>query len=128
MGQRIVIDFDPYLSSRPLAEALKKSPPGKIMIDGAYYPFASVFFYADRDGLLWNGRMTNLEYGSYAPDAPPVFIDGARAKTLWNSPQRWYLLAPQENLPRLIGVLGEANFRTLLKSGGKALYTNQPLE
>ena len=117
--------FDPMLSSRPLAEALKKSPPGKMIIDGAYYPFSSVFFYADRDGLLLNGRITNLEYGSYAPGAPPVFIDDTEAKKLWEGPERCYLLAPEDSLPRLITTLGEAHFHTILKSGGKALYTNQ---
>jgi 4-amino-4-deoxy-L-arabinose transferase-like glycosyltransferase len=117
--------FDPLLSSRSLAEALNTSPPGTMIIDGAYYPFSSVFFYADRDGLLWNGRITNLEYGSYAPGAPDVFIDDADALRLWQGPERCYLLAYDENLPRLREVLGEAHFHTLRKSGGKALYTNR---
>jgi len=117
--------FDPMLSSRPLAEALKKSPPGKMIIDGAYYPFSSVFFYADRDGLLLNGRITNLEYGSYAPGAPAVFINNAEAKMLWDGPERWYLLAAEEALPRLAATLGVTRFHTIVKSGGKALYTNQ---
>ena len=117
--------FDPLLSSRVLAEALKNSPPGTMIIDGAYYSFSSVFFYADRDGLLLNGRITNLEYGSYAPGAPPVFIDDAEAKRLWGGPERCYLLAYDENLPRLRETLGETHFRTIRKSGGKTLSTNQ---
>jgi 4-amino-4-deoxy-L-arabinose transferase-like glycosyltransferase len=120
--------FEPMLSSRPLADTITKSPPGKMMIDGAYYPFASVFFYADREGLLWNGRVTNLEYGSYAPGAPPVFIDDAQAKQLWSGPGRWYLLASEDDLPRLVATLGGTQFHTILKSGGRALYTNQPIE
>jgi 4-amino-4-deoxy-L-arabinose transferase-like glycosyltransferase len=119
--------FDPLLSSRPLAEALNESPPGTMIIDGAYYPFSSVFFYADRDGLLLNGRMTNLEYGSYAPGAPDVFIDDAEARELWEGPDRYYLLAYDDAVPRLTKTLGEANFHTIRKSGGKALYTNQML-
>ena len=63
-----MVVFDPYLSSRPLAEALLKAPPGELIEDNAYYTFSSVFFYANRRGLLLNGRQTNLEYGSYAPD------------------------------------------------------------
>ncbi len=31
--------FDPYLSSRPLAEALLHSPPGKLIVDHHYYTF-----------------------------------------------------------------------------------------
>jgi 4-amino-4-deoxy-L-arabinose transferase-like glycosyltransferase len=120
--------FEPLLSSRALADALRKSPPGRMIVNGAYYPFASVFFYADREGLLLNGRITNLEYGSYAPGAPPVFIDDAAARTLWDGPERWYLLSTEQEQPHLTQVLGESRFHTILKSGGKALYTNLPIE
>ena len=48
-------------------------------MDDQYYTFSSVFFYTNRRALLLNGRVNNLEYGSYAPDAPQdVFIDDAR--------------------------------------------------
>jgi hypothetical protein len=119
--------FDPLLSSRILGDALRQAPPGKMIIDGPYYPFSSVFFYADRDGLLWNGRRVNLEYGSYAPGSPAVFIDDSQAQALWNGAERHYLLAYEDALPRITGVLGESNFYTLRKSGGKALYTNKPV-
>src|SRR5437660_6762997 len=46
-----LVTFDPYLSSRPLAEALLHAPEGRLIIDGAYYPFSSVLFYANRDAL-----------------------------------------------------------------------------
>ena len=58
-----LVTFDPYLSSRPLADALQREPEGQLIIDGAYYPFSSVVFYAKRSALLWNGRFNNLEYG-----------------------------------------------------------------
>ena len=71
-----LVVFDPYLSSRPLAEALLQAPPGKLIVDDQYYTFSSVFFYTNRRAFLLNGRVNNLEYGSYAPDAPQdVFID-----------------------------------------------------
>ena len=44
-----MVAFDPYLSSRPLAEALLRAPPGKLMVDHHYYTFSSVFFYTNRD-------------------------------------------------------------------------------
>ena len=65
--------FDPYLSSRPLAEALLRAPAGKLIVDHHYYTFSSIFFYTNRDALLLNGRFNNLVYGSYAPGAPNVF-------------------------------------------------------
>ena len=72
-----LVVFDPYLSSRPLAEALLRAPPGKLIVDHHYYTFSSIFFYTNRDALLLNGRFNNLVYGSYAPGAPNVFIDDA---------------------------------------------------
>ena len=60
------------------------APPGKLIEADAYYAFSSVFFYTNRSALLWNGRVDNLEYGSYAPGAPQVFIDDAKFEKLWS--------------------------------------------
>ncbi len=71
---------------------LLKAPPGDLIEDDAYYTFSSVFFYTNRPALLLNGRKTNLEYGSYAPGAPDVFIDDSDLARLWREPKRYYLL------------------------------------
>ena len=39
-----MVAFDPYLSSRPIADALLKSPEGKLIVDHHYFTFSSVFF------------------------------------------------------------------------------------
>jgi 4-amino-4-deoxy-L-arabinose transferase-like glycosyltransferase len=119
-----LVVFDPYLSSRPLAEALRNAPNGALIIDGPYYPFSSVFFYANRTALLLNGRVNNLEYGSYAPGAPAVFIDDTRFTQLWSSPDRYYLVADDTQLPRLRNLVGNANLLPVAASGGKFLFTN----
>ena len=119
--------FDPYLSSRPLADALMKSPEGTLITNGHYYPFSSIFFYTNRNGLLLNGRSYNLMYGSYAPDAPNVFIDDAQFRQLWLTPQRYYLAAQDTLLPHLTELVGENNLRVVIASGGKSLLTNHPL-
>jgi 4-amino-4-deoxy-L-arabinose transferase-like glycosyltransferase len=66
-----MVGFDPYLGSRPLAEALIETlpkRPGTVVMDNQFYAFSSVFFYANpKNALLLNGRTTNLEYGSNAP-------------------------------------------------------------
>ena len=77
-----LIRFDPYLGSYPLAEALQKAPPGGLIEANAYYAFSSVFFYTNRTALLLNGRNSNLEYGSYAPGTPDVFIDDGKFAVL----------------------------------------------
>ncbi len=119
-----LVVFDPYLSSRPLAEALLKAPPGQLIEDDAYYTFSSVFYYANRRGLLLNGRQTNLEYGSNAPDAPNVFIDDAQFGRLWKEPQRYYLLIERPRVPLVTAVVGSSALHVVVESGGKYLFTN----
>lgn len=119
-----LVTFDPYLSSRPLAEALLHAPEGRLIIDGAYYPFSSVIFYSNRSALLLNGRVNNLEYGSYAPGVPPVFIDDAKFVRLWSGTIRYYLVADRSGLARLSALVGPAGLHQVAASGGKFLFTN----
>jgi 4-amino-4-deoxy-L-arabinose transferase-like glycosyltransferase len=118
-----LIAFDPYLGSHALAQALKATPPGQLIVGSQYYTFSSVFFYAPertRGALLLNGRVNNLEYGSYAPGAPQVFLDDAGFRQRWASPERYYLLIEGPSRARFVGVLG----KPIAESGGKFLYTN----
>jgi len=122
-----LVVFDPYLSSRPLAEAIRKSPPGDIIFDHHYYTYSSVFFYLDRDALLLNGRFNNMEYGAAAPNAPNVFVNDAQFKSLWLAKGRYYLVGNPEAYQRLIPSIGESNFHEVATSGGKLVWTNRPL-
>jgi hypothetical protein len=101
--------FDPFLSSRPLAEVLLKSPEGTLIVDHHYYTFSSIFFYMNRTALLRNGRFFNLEYGAYAPGAPDVFIDDSQFKSLWLKPERSYIVAKQNVVPQLEALVGAAD-------------------
>lgn len=122
-----LVTFDPYLSSRPLAEALLKSPPGKLIVDDQYYTFSSIFFYADTKAFLHNGRINNLEYGSYAPGAPDIFINDIRLASMWQEPGRYYLAVTGKALPRIEQVIGANDFTVVKESGGKYLLTNHPI-
>ncbi len=119
-----LVVFDPYLSSRPLAQALRHEPDGQLIVDGAYYPFSSVLFYTDHTALLLNGRSNNLEYGSYAPGAPSVFIDDTRFAQMWSSSARCYLVTDGARLGSLGRLAGPGNLHPLAESGGKFLFTN----
>jgi hypothetical protein len=121
-----LVEFDPYLGSYPLAVALEQSPPGELIGANEYYAFSSVYFYANRSALLWNGRGANLEYGSYAPGAPQVFIDDARFVDLWNSPSRYYLLAYGSEMPHVERLVAPAKIYKVKENGGNFLLTNQP--
>jgi 4-amino-4-deoxy-L-arabinose transferase-like glycosyltransferase len=119
-----MITFDPYLGSRPLADALMAAPAGRLIEADAYYAFSSVFFYTNQRAFLWNGRRDNLEYGSYAPGAPRVFIDDAEFQRLWCSGERYYLLASSEDLMHVKNLAGSTPAHVVKESGGKYLLTN----
>ncbi|MCU1240866.1 MAG: hypothetical protein JWO71_1592 [Candidatus Acidoferrum typicum] len=121
-----LIKFDPYLGSRPLAQALLTSPPGQLILNGEYYSFSSVFFYTGRTALLLNGRVNNLEYGSYAPGSPSVFIGDAQFAELWSKPERSYVLTDAEDLSHLTRIVDMASLHKVAESGGKLLLANQP--
>ena len=122
-----LVVFDPYLSSRPLAQALVRAPKGELIINGPYYAFSSVFFYTGRNALLWNGRMDNLEYGSYAPGSAPVFIDDHKFQTLWNSGERYFVLSDGEHRSHLQRSMDSSKLFLVMESGGKTLYSNLPV-
>jgi 4-amino-4-deoxy-L-arabinose transferase-like glycosyltransferase len=122
-----LIAFDPYLSSRPLAEALERAPRGRLIVDNQYYAFSSIFFYTNLRALLLNGRVNNLEYGSYAPGAPDVFIADSELPELWAGAQRWYLAAEGPAVSRIEALVGRSNLHTVAAAGGKVLFSNAPL-
>jgi 4-amino-4-deoxy-L-arabinose transferase-like glycosyltransferase len=149
-----MVVFDPYLSSRQLAEAIRQAPPaalssepdvtvqsgrwalplpprrqrqpGLLIFDNQYYTFSSVFFYAGvRQGLLLNGRVNNLEYGSYAPGAPDVFLDDAEFAEVWRSPRLCYLLVEGPSVVRIERLVGREALHRVRESGGKFLFVNR---
>ncbi len=122
-----MVTFDPFLSSRPLARAILQGPPGTVIIDSQYWIYSSIPFYTGRSELLLNGRWNNLEYGSYAPGAPDVFINDAKFQQLWVTPARFYLVTKTANIPRLEKLVGEDRLHVVATGGGKLVYTNYPL-
>jgi 4-amino-4-deoxy-L-arabinose transferase-like glycosyltransferase len=122
-----LVVFDPYLSSRILADKLLQSPPGRLIVDHHYYTFSSVFFYTNRTALLVNGRVDNLIYGSYAPTAPDVFIGDTQWKDLWTGKERCYLVAERSALERLQKLVPQNELDVIASSGDNVLLTNRPL-
>ena len=122
-----LVRFENYLGSYPLALRLQQSPPGQLIEANAYYAFSSVFFYTGRTALLLNGRFHNLEYGSYAPGEPDVFIDDGRFASLWSGSDRYYLLAWGPEKSRLERLVGSAALHVVAENSGNYLLTNFPL-
>ncbi|MSV34285.1 MAG: glycosyltransferase family 39 protein [Bryobacterales bacterium] len=125
-----LITFDPYLASRPLAEALNRAPHGKLILDDQYYAFSSIVFYTTAYHgeriLLLNGRVNNLEYGSNAPDAPQdVFLDDNQFRERWLSLERYYVCADKTQVERFQKLVGRDRLHTVAESGGKFVFANQ---
>ena len=122
-----LIAFDPYLGSYPLAEALNKAPKGGLIFDDPYYEMSSIVYYTGgRQALILNGRVNNLEYGSWAPGAADVFIDDAGFVARWRGGERWYVSSEDEHADRLRALVGEASLHAVASAGGKTIYVNQP--
>jgi 4-amino-4-deoxy-L-arabinose transferase-like glycosyltransferase len=122
-----MVTFDPYLSSRPLVDALDRSPRGDLIVDHHYFWYSSVFFYTDRTALLLNGRFFGMVYGSYAPTSANPFIDDTQLQHLWRTPARYYLFAKATQFDDLASLVGRDRLITVNTSGGKVLLTNHPL-
>jgi len=122
-----LVRFDSYLGSYPLAQSLKQSPPGQLIEANSYYAFSSVFFYTGRTALLLNGRNNNLEYGSYAPGAPSMFIGDREFVAQWRRSARCYLLAYGTELPHLGQLVGQSHLHVVTENAGNYLLTNYAL-
>jgi len=128
-GRLALVTFDPYLGSRPIAEALNAAPSGMLILDDQYYAFSSIVFYADKYRnqpiLLLNGRVNNLEYGSNAPGAPDVFINDREFRDRWLTAEPYYVCADKAQRRRFEMLVGADHLHTLIESGGKLVFTNQ---
>ncbi len=122
--------FSPVLSSRQLAAAIapELKPNDIIIINGEYESASTLGFYLHRPDPgsqpihILNGRSSNLWYGSFFPDAPPIFEDNTSLSLKWSSVQRIFLWQDLTNpLPPLPG---KTYFIT--QSGGKEILSNQP--
>jgi 4-amino-4-deoxy-L-arabinose transferase-like glycosyltransferase len=121
--------FEPHLSSRPLAEQLRPHlhPDDQLVIYGEFYGGPSLAFYLHRKALLYNGRYHGLEFGSYFPDAPKIFLTDQDFPAVWRGPRRVFLFAPQHwRREVLLRLPADASY-LVAENGGKAIYSNQPL-
>lgn len=123
-----LVTFDPYMSSRPLVEALNHAPAGKLIIQDDINRESSVLFYDTDDVLILNGRYFVMEYGSYAPGAPDVFINDQDLEKLWTTDKRYYLLVPDGSVKRIRDEVPAEKFFTLASIGGKTVLTNTPVK
>jgi 4-amino-4-deoxy-L-arabinose transferase-like glycosyltransferase len=117
--------FSPVLTSRQLATDIAQDvkPGDLIVIHGEYESASTLGFYLRRADIhILNGRSSNLWYGSYFPDAQPIFEDTTSIRVRWVAPRRIFLWQDlNEPLPDLIG---KTYF--IGQGGGKEIISNQP--
>jgi 4-amino-4-deoxy-L-arabinose transferase-like glycosyltransferase len=127
-----LVRFYPTLGSKDLALAIKadgQSTPdlqhAPVLIDGELTAGSSLLFYLDNPVLLVNGHINGPWFGSFWPDAPPIFLDDADLFRQWHTRPAVYLLTyhPDQRVPELCKVGPVIQVAT---SGGKTVLRNTP--
>lgn len=122
--------FGPRMSSETLAEAILAHlhPDDRIVIYGKFDGASGVGFYTKRRIWVYNGRSNNgLEFGSYYPDAPRIFLNDDEFSKLWSGPSTVFLVVPPDEHRAALSCLPPQATYVLAESGGKVVYVNRPL-
>ena len=125
--QGLVI-FSPTLTSHQLAEVIAEQlkPGDMVAIHGEYEAGSTLGFYLRRNDLhIIEGRSSNLWYGSFFPDAPPIFETRESIAAKWGGPQRIFLWQDPSDVERPVLKLPGDVF-VIATSGGKQILSNQP--
>ena len=125
--QGLVI-FSPTLTSHQLAATIapQLQPGDMVAIHGEYEAGSTLGFYLRRNDLhIVEGRSSNLWYGSFFPDAPPIFETRESIAAKWRGPQRIFLWQDPSDAERPVLQLPEPVF-VIANTGGKQILSNQP--
>ena len=118
--------FTPRLSSEPLAKSiLEYSRPGdEIALYGEYDAASSVGFYTKKQILIFNGRYNGLEFGSYYPDAPHIFLNDHTFWPLWDGNERVFLIVPSSEMDAARVRMPPTKTFLFAQMGDKIVYVN----
>jgi len=137
--------FAPVLSSQQLAAAIAPQltgragePPALIVIHQEYEFASTLGFYLRRPSYvqqngrpvainpihIFEGRSSNLWYGSFFPDAPAIFETPQSLTEKWPGPQRIFLWQDLANQPSPLPALPGPVY-VIAKSGGKEIVSNE---
>jgi 4-amino-4-deoxy-L-arabinose transferase-like glycosyltransferase len=122
-----IVRFNPILGSKSLADAIvaeqTRMPEAGdvILLDGELTSGSTLLFYTRQPVHLVNGRENGPWFGSFWPDAAPIFDDETSLRRLWSGPQRIFLMT--YNPASRERDLGRA--RVLAEAGGKTVLVNR---
>ena len=125
---KALVIFSPTLTSEQLARAIAPQlrPGDLVAIHGEYEAGSTLGFYLRRNDLhIIEGRSSNLWYGSFFPDAPPIFETRQSIAQKWSGAQRIFLWQDPSDQERPPLSLPGPVF-AIAHSGGKQILSNQP--
>lgn len=122
--------FSPEISSKNLALAIQKEyQPGQtIVIYRNYENGSTLNFYTGIQVHVLDGLRADLWFGSFFPDAPPVFEDYDSFARLWSGPSRVYFFVPESLVDQALKGIDPKSVHIFARSGGKVVLTNQLME
>lgn len=120
--------FDPVLSSRNLADDIQRhwEPGAKIIFNGEYETGSSIAFYTNEQILLLNGRVTGMAFGSTYADAPPIFLEAADVRRLWQSGNRIFFFTEDSKKEKALSSIEGLPVFSIASRGGKTVLSNKP--
>jgi 4-amino-4-deoxy-L-arabinose transferase-like glycosyltransferase len=124
-----LVRFYPILGSKGLADAINQAQQvyprdgDLILLDGELTSGSTLIFYTGQQIHLLNGRVNGLWYGSFWPDAPPIFETEDSLRQLWASPRRIFLFTYNPTT-RAKDLAPAGPVHTLASAGGKTVLTN----
>ena len=126
--------FGLMLSSKDFAERIVQfedqhriAPETQIMLFGDQAYGSSIEFYLGRQVKLVNARSSSMFFGSTFPDCPPVFLTGPQLLAGWGTGPRKIVFVPLEARADFEVLMGKYQI-VVAETGGKALFTDRPLE
>ena len=126
-SHRGLVIFSSTLSSEQLAKAIAPQlhPQDLLVIHGEYEAGSTLGFYLHRRDIhIWDGRSSNLWYGSFFPDAPKIFETTPSIAAKWAGPQRIFVWQDPNDHDRPLPAL-PGHIYTIATSGGKTILSNQ---
>jgi hypothetical protein len=120
-----LVRFYPILGSKALALSVKQDlrPGDRVIIDGWLSSGSSILFYTGQQAGLVNGRIYGPWYGSFWPDAPPIFGTDDTLRQAWSGSQRIFLLTFDKR--RAADLARFAPVHLLAAEGGKFVLSNR---
>ncbi len=117
--------FYPIIGSKGLALDIAHDLRAEdgVWLDGELTSGSTLLFYTRHPLILVNGRVNGPWFGSFWPDAPPIFADDAALHRAWTGPQRIFLLT--YSLAREADLRRYGPTRVFAASGGKLVLTNR---